>query len=292
MTSIPRIDRPARPFPAQASHSGPSAPHPGLHSARGTVVLLHSSAASARQWDALAQGLLPDFEVHALDLHGHGRQAPWRDERPLSVEDEAALAMPILERARGAHLIGHSYGAAIAVHLAASRPALVRSLTVFEPVLFDLLAQHEPQGAAALEVIDMAQTVFKYVTVGLLPAAAEHFVDYWSGTGSWKKLGVHQRAVIASRMPMVAQHFGALYAASLLPTRLAQLRMPVLCLSGGRSTPAAVRIAALLRDLLPKATHEVMDGLGHLGPITHPTIVNARVLRFLGGEFRHLDTAA
>ena len=34
--------------------------------------LLRSSAASARQWDALAAALAGRYRVHALDLHGHG----------------------------------------------------------------------------------------------------------------------------------------------------------------------------------------------------------------------------
>jgi hypothetical protein len=60
--------------------------------------------------------------------------------------------------------------------------------------------------------------------------------------------------------------------------------MPMLCLTGGRSTAAALRIAALLRDLLPGAQHEMLAGLGHMGPITHAPLVNDRLLRFHGGE--------
>ena len=116
---------------------------PQLHSPqRETVVLLHSSAASARQWDALAERLRPRFEVHAIDLHGHGRQAPWRGDRPLSVHDEAALALPAIERAGAVHLVGHSYGAAVALHLAAARPSRVGSLALYEALPFRLLAEH------------------------------------------------------------------------------------------------------------------------------------------------------
>ena len=58
--------------------------------------------------------------------------------------------------------------------------------------------------------------------------------------------------------------------------------MPVLCLAGGRSTAAALRIAGLLRSLLPGAQHETLAGLGHMGPITHAPLVNDRLLRFHG----------
>ena len=109
---------------------------------RPTLVLLHASASSARQWDALAQSLRARFDVHAIDLHGHGqRPAPGH---ALSVHDDAALARAVLEQAGGGHVIGHSYGAAVAVHLAAAAPQLVHSLALYEPVLFRLLADHAP----------------------------------------------------------------------------------------------------------------------------------------------------
>ena len=251
---------------------------------RETVILLHSSAASARQWDALADRLRPAFDVHAIDLHGHGRQAPWSGDRGPSVHDEAALVLPIIERAGGAHLIGHSYGGAVALHLSAARPSLVRSLAVYEPVLFGLLAEHEPRGAAAGEAFDLAETMRALVADGRAAAAAERFVDYWSGASVWSRLGPERQGAVVSRMPIVVQHFDALYAEPLPAARLARLTMPVLCLTGERSTAAALRIAALLRDLLPGARHEMLAGLGHMGPITHAPLVNDRLLRFHGVE--------
>lgn len=83
-------------------------------------------------------------------------------------------------------------------------------------------------------------------------------------------------------MAIVVQHFDALYTAPLPAARLARLTMPVLCLSGERSTAAAQRIAVLLRALLPGAQHETLAGLAHMGPITQAPQVNERLLRFLG----------
>ena len=257
-------------------------------SGRQTIVLLHSSAASARQWDALAERLRPGFDVHAIDLHGHGRQASWHGDRALSVHDEAALMLPVIERAGGAHLIGHSYGAAVALHLAAARPSLVRSLAVYEPVLFRLLADHEPLGAAAREAFQLAEGMRALVAGGRSAAAAECFVDYWSGACTWARMGPERQQAVVSRMPVVLQHFDALYTEPLPTTRLARLNMPVLCLAGGRSTAAALRIAGLLRAFLPAAQHETLPGLGHMGPITHAALVNDRLLRFHGVDLKRV----
>ena len=171
---------------------------------RESVVLLHSSAASARQWDELAERLRPRFEVHAIDLYGHGRQPPWSGDRPPTVHDEAALALPAIEAAGTVHLIGHSYGAAVALHLAAARPSQVRSLALYEALSFRLLAEDDPHGAAAHEVFGLAGLIRRLATEGHTEAAAERFVDYWSGGPVWARMPPERQRAIASRMPVVA----------------------------------------------------------------------------------------
>ncbi len=248
---------------------------------RETVVLLHSSGASARQWDALAEALEARFDVQAIDLHGHGRRPGWAGAAALSLHDDAALALERLGRSGGGHVVGHSYGAAVAVHVAAARPDAVRSLALYEPVLFRLLADHAPGLPAAREADALGRLIVASVAQGRLDEAAGHFVDYWSGRGSWARMDPDRRAAVARRMSTVAAHFDALNAAPLPPAALARLTMPLLCLHGTRSTPVALAIAALLRALLPAGRHEALAGLGHMAPITDAPVVNARLLRFL-----------
>lgn len=261
---------------ASPSESGRSA-----RGARPVVVLLHSSAASSRQWDSLAEHLSLECDVHAIDLHGHGRQAAWRGERALTLHDEAELALPVLRAAGGAHVIGHSYGAAVALHLAIAQPQSVKSLAVFEPVVFAMLDEHEPDGPAVTEVREVAQDMRRAMDVGRPEAAAACFVDYWSGVSAWAHLDPRRQQSIVALMPSVVQQFDAVYRTALPATALARLGMPMLCLGGDRSTVAAQRINQLLRGLLPGAQHETLTGLGHMAPITHAERVNQRLVRFI-----------
>lgn len=258
----------------------PAAPHAAARTTvRPTLVLLHASASSARQWDALAQSLQAQFEVHAIDLHGHGqRPAPGH---ALSVHDDAALARAVLERAGGGHVVGHSYGAAVAVHLAAAAPHLVHSLALYEPVLFRLLAEHAPGSYAAREVFELATFVWEQVAKKQLHAAAERFVNYWSGPQAWPRLTPERQQAVAARMPVIEQQFRTLVHEPLPGAALARIAMPLLCLHGTRSTSAALQMAALLRTLLPHGRHEALEGLGHMAPITHALAVNDRLMRFL-----------
>jgi pimeloyl-ACP methyl ester carboxylesterase len=249
------------------------------------VVLLHSSAASARQWDALGARLAGAFDVHAIDLHGHGARADWAAAQPMTLADEAALAQPLLEGADAVHLVGHSYGGAVALELASLWPEHVRSVSVYEPVLFRLLFDRQGDAPAAREVAAVAQDVDACVARGLLAAAAQRFVDFWSGAGAWSRLGERAQASIAARMGSVAQHFHALFADAALAARLPALRMPLQVLSGERTPEATRRIGALLRTLWPDARHETLPGMGHMGPMTHGEAVNGRVVAFLQDTF-------
>ena len=67
--------------------------------ARETVVLLHSSASSSRQWNALAGVLSTRCDVRTVDFYGHGARAPWPEARPFTLADDATLVDPILRSA-------------------------------------------------------------------------------------------------------------------------------------------------------------------------------------------------
>ncbi|MGH6612075.1 MAG: alpha/beta fold hydrolase, partial [Burkholderiaceae bacterium] len=91
---------------------------------RPSVILLHSSGSSAKQWQALSEALTPQYCVHAVDFHDHGNQREWSSDATLTLADEAALVTPLLPP-EGAHVIGHSYGGAVALKVAAMHPQQV-----------------------------------------------------------------------------------------------------------------------------------------------------------------------
>ena len=87
------------------------------------VVCIHASASSSGQWRPLMERLAGRFRSLAVDLYGYGQSPPWPDERPLSLTDEAALIEPVLEAVGDpVHVIGHSYGGAVALKAALVRP--------------------------------------------------------------------------------------------------------------------------------------------------------------------------
>lgn len=254
--------------------------------ARPTLVLLHSSAASARQWDTLARSLVEVFDVHAIDLHGHGVRAAWHGGRPLTLADEAAPVDTLIERRGAVHLVGHSYGGAVALDVARRHPHAVRSVAVFEPVLFGLLAEDRRSQAQATEIAAVSRVMNELVARGQTLEAAARFVDYWSGRGAWAAMPASRQAGVAARVASVALHFDAAFTAP--DPRPALQRMPLLCLAGSDTPAPTQRIAALLEASLPQAEHHRLTQVGHMGPLSHPAVVNACITDFL---LRQVDTA-
>jgi pimeloyl-ACP methyl ester carboxylesterase len=251
---------------------------------RETVILFHSSAGSSRQWSALVERLAPRFAVHAVDLHGHGTRPAWNSAAALTLADEAALAEPIVRSAGRVHLVGHSYGGAVALTLAARHPESVASVAVYEPVLFRWLFDDDPHSAAAREPLEVAEAMHKYLSRGDAYRAASVFLAYWCGHGLWESMSVARRDGAAQRMRTVLSHFDALFEDGLSPFRLRRLPMPMLFLSGARTVASTRRIAELLRAALPEACHEVLPEMDHMGPVTHVEAVNRRIASFVQQE--------
>jgi pimeloyl-ACP methyl ester carboxylesterase len=249
---------------------------PGPHE---PVVMLHSSAASGRQWRALLARLGTRRPLLASDLLGHGATPAWPHARPLTLADEFEPLLGWLQAHGGGHVVGHSYGGAVAMALAAARPDLVLSLSLYEPAALHWLAADpgctsEYEGCAALAAFGR-----RALRRGRPDLGAARFVDFWAGGPAWATLAPEQRAAVTACMPSVCRQFEALRTAR--PEREALLRLarPVLVMSGSATVAPARRIAQLLQRALPQAEHVVLPGLGHMGPITHPHVVQRALAR-------------
>lgn len=97
------------------------------------VLALHGVTGHSARWKVLAEAL-PDLRFLAVDLRGHGRST-WLP--PWGIEQHVSDALAILDAAglRSAAVLGHSYGATIALHLARTAPERVERLALLDPAL-------------------------------------------------------------------------------------------------------------------------------------------------------------
>jgi pimeloyl-ACP methyl ester carboxylesterase len=61
----------------------------------------------------------------------------------------------------------------------------------------------------------------------------------------------------------------------------AALRVPALFMTGKDSPASSLGVARLLTRTLPRVEVIEFEGLGHMGPVTHPDVVNGAISRFL-----------
>lgn len=97
------------------------------------LLALHGLTGHGRRWQHFAN-YVPEIAVAAPDLIGHGRStwaAPW------SIDANVAAVAALLDaEAAGPMLVlGHSFGGALALHLAAARPDLVAVLVLLDPAI-------------------------------------------------------------------------------------------------------------------------------------------------------------
>ena len=274
------------------SSVGPRAGEPPLRDTGfGTPVLcLHCSAASASQWWSLCDLLRHRHRVMAPDLLGYGASARWRPGQRLTLMDEVRRVEPLLQAARGAvHLVGHSFGAAVAARFALAHPRMVRTLTLYEPVLFGLLRDDAQSATALREIQTLDLNVRVALRRGREDVAGELFTDYWSGNGAWATLPEERRACVRQALPKVCADFEATFDEPTPVDAFAALAMPVLCLRGTDSPAPARRVLERLAAANPAMAPQVIAGAGHMGPVTHARRVNELIERFLA---EHSETAS
>jgi len=246
------------------------------------VVCIHSNASTSGQWRSLMDLLAPKFRVLAPDSYGSGKSPRWPSDRLIRLRDEVALIEPVLARAGSPlALVGHSYGAAVALIAALANPGRVRAMALYEPTLFSLIDAQSPAPNEAEGIRNAVAKASAALDAGNSDAAAEHFIDYWMGAGAWKQTPEQRKTPIAASVTNVRSWEHAL---STEPTPLAAFRsldVPVLYMVGKRSTPSAHGVARLLTTTLPRVEVVEFEKLGHMGPVTHPDTVNEAIGQFL-----------
>lgn len=271
------------------------------------ILCLHSSQSSGAQWRALKHALaqaFPAAHVHTPNLVGYGRDQYDAAHLPTQVfrlADEIEALLPLLEHtavaagafgteANGAvdgaelrdlprapfHLIGHSFGGAVALRMArllcqAGFPPT--SVSVYEPVCFHVL----PDSGPAREEIVAVAAEMEHSTTAEATAA---FVNYWNQPGYFEGLPAKVQQGMIAKQVKVNADFAALLNEPAQLQDYAAIDCPVLLMHGSQSPQSSRTVASLLATVLPDCT-EVEVEAGHMAPLTAPELVNPAVLDFL-----------
>ena len=245
------------------------------------VVLLHSSMSSKKQWEAMTTRLAPRHRVIAVDLHGYGDNALPLADAEFELDDEvdlvAARVNAVVDRHTPIHLVGHSYGAIVALRFAHQHPGRVRSLSLYEPVAFQLLDRDDTDVKQMREIHHRMRHLLAAKRADM---AAQMFFDFWNGGGAFAALAPELKAKLAVASAKVVFDFHAVQNARLTLADCRTISTGTLLLGGSRSHAITQRIVALLARTLPNARSAWVDG-DHMAPINSPTLVNPLIDAFI-----------
>ena len=239
------------------------------------VLLLHSSGMSSRQWGRLIEILEPEHRIVAPDLLGSGANPLWPDDQPFDL----AMDVDAIERivdvvGEPVHVVGHSYGGLLAVTLARRIPERILSLVVYDPVAFGVLhSENDAEGLADLARAGNNPTFTDFARGGS-DAWFEVFVDYWNGPGAWRGMSQSGRESFLRVGRKVFYEVWSLIHDRTPAPAYAGIDAPALFLGGEASPPAARRVVTLLAEAFSRGTVRFIPGAGHMGPLTHGTVVN------------------
>jgi 3-oxoadipate enol-lactonase len=238
------------------------------------VVLIHAVTSNMSVWlfTNLLEVLAKEFRVTAYDLRGHGASAVPANGYTSANMAEDLHKLHAALKLGPAVLVGHSFGAVVAMHAAVLYPDMVRGLILSDPY-FPGLAQLEPNlaemqawrevrealvgaGVALDEAVNFTQ-LFQEVA-RLTPAQKQHFGTVM-GESSLRWL---------SQLPQLAPTScgrDVFAPAGLTAERICGVSQPVIALYDEHTSFQATR--HFLESNLPNVRVETVPGARHVAPL-------------------------
>lgn len=240
------------------------------------ALFLHCALGNSASLSGLVAATQDRLAIISTDLPGHGLTAfdPAQDFHDQSVE----TAVELLESRAPAHLFGHSFGASVALRVAAERPDLVASLSLYEPVYYSILPDH----AFERETRKTAE-MMNAVSDGDWLKAARIFMARWDQK-DFDALAKEKQRYILGILPNLLNHKLSIMSkdkGAVISLSMEQIRVPVLLMRGAGTLNVIADIDNVITDRIPHVKQRVFQGIGHMGPITHAHDIAAELNQFL-----------
>lgn len=219
------------------------------------VILIHGLGGSSDWWRYTVTELSKSHTVAAVDLVGFGRNRSFlrRSRLPLRFDDIAGLLARWIEESftESIHLVGNSMGGQIAIHLAAARPDLVRSLVLVNST--GIPFEMKP---------------------------ARHLANLMVPPGALSFARVLARDLFRSGPTSLAVAFTRLLRDDARP-QMRALTMPVLVLRGARDALVPQAYGEEMAREIPNAELRVVENAGHVPMWENPAAFNRELIAFL-----------
>lgn len=234
------------------------------------ALAIHCTLGASSLWKPALDPLGAQITTTAFDQPNHGQSAGWD-----AAGAEAGAFQALVTRIaasfidRPVDLIGHSFGASVALRIAVGAPEAVRTLTLVEPVLFAAVDHAHPEWQTLRAKQDHLEQM---IAEGDLEKAARAFMHDWGAGVPWEALPEHQRARFITQMPMVGNISSANFEDPGRITReggMEGIDAPVMIVHGDASPPIMPVVAEAIAARIADVGVACIPGAGHMIPVTH-----------------------
>lgn len=228
------------------------------------IVFLHSSGMSSRQWRYYARTLGDrGWRAVAPDFIGCGDSEHWRGSGPFHFLADLRMADELIRRLeQPCVLVGHSYGAFLAIQLASALGAKVDRLAVWEPVAWGVL--YENDGDAFHQ--EQVERGFFDDAIGGTEPWMKGFVEWWSGEGAWDAIGERGRGQMMQSARKTFEEVRSLGEDQTPAIHYATITARTLLMNGTESPPQAREVCERLASVIPYVERLELEA-GHLAPM-------------------------
>jgi pimeloyl-ACP methyl ester carboxylesterase len=232
------------------------------------VVFLHSGVGSAGEWKQVFSLWPEGYRLIAIEAYGDGTGPGVAGRR--SLDDYADQVYAVAEHVGGsACLVGFSWGGATALRVAVAAPELVDSLAVIEPEAYGLLRTQDADAYA--QICGLRNRWRAHVRAGRWYEAFEEFIDFYNGSGSFARWPPDRREAFLAVQQSRGDLWDVLFDDRLLSLdALAKVTVPVQVVEGLQTSAVDHAICDIVRQQVPQAQHALIEGAGHMMPLTHP----------------------
>lgn len=232
------------------------------------VVFLHSGVGSAGEWKQVFSLWPEGYRLVAIEAYRDG--AGLGGDAYRSLDDYADQVYAVAEQAGSSLcLVGFSWGGATALRVAAAAPEIVNSLALIEPEAYALLRTQD--GTAYAEISGLRDRWRAHVRAGRWYEAFEEFIDFYNGPGSFAQWPPPRREAFLAEQQGRGDLWDVLFDGRLLTIEaLAGVTAPVHVIEGSQTSAVDHAICDVIRRHVTHAQHTVIEGAGHMMPLTHP----------------------
>jgi pimeloyl-ACP methyl ester carboxylesterase len=240
------------------------------------VVFLHSGVGSAGEWKQVFSLWPEGYRLVAIDAYRDGTGPGGVGRR--SLDDYADQVYAVAEHVGDpVCLVGFSWGGATALRVAVAAPDLVDSLAVVEPEAYALLRTQDDNAYA--EICGLRDRWRAHVRAGRWYEAFEEFVDFYNGPGSFARWPPPRREAFLADQRARGDLWDVLFDDDLLTLdALASVTAPVQVVEGSLTSAVDHAICDVVRRHVPHAQHTLIEGAGHMMPLTHPESLTRALL--------------